>query len=365
MDTATPRTQSAFLSSLSSRRKGPIAPLRIDTPPHATNVALVSEPDTTSASALSSATSDPDPFLWPPPPSRSHSRNMKRLSLSIPSAQSSTASLFSPLSTEPSKRIAPAPPPDGPPATRRRPSVVSLPSATSSSFWHRKDEDADGDEPGSVPYLGGPIQILPGIWLGNEDNARDWRTLLANGIKSVLNVAKEVTCPIEGVPSQTLRSVTSHSDLALAGAALSHSGPVYYPAHLPSGRPGMHYLQLPWSHGQSDLVTEGFPSAMAFVDHALERGDGILIQYVRKSRVVEMSGSLMVLQLPVRSFTIRHAHDRPGDARRRPVLSLRASGGVGPQVDARCLRFREAEEQVGRTEHVVSTNHSIPGWGRG
>jgi tyrosine-protein phosphatase MSG5 len=128
-----------------------------------------------------------------------------------------------------------------------------------------------------VPYLNGPIQILPGIWLGNEDNARDWRGLLAKGIKSILNVAKEVTCPIEGVPTHALRSVTSHSDLA---DAVAHSGPTYFPAHLPSGRPGMHYLQLLWSHGQSNLVTEGFPSAMSFVDQALERGDGILIQYV-------------------------------------------------------------------------------------
>ncbi|OBZ79131.1 Tyrosine-protein phosphatase pmp1 [Grifola frondosa] len=39
----------------------------------------------------------------------------------------------------------------------------------------------------------------------------------------------------------------------------------------------MHYLKLHWSHGQSDLVHEGFPAAFAFVDKALERGDGVLI----------------------------------------------------------------------------------------
>lgn len=194
---------------------------------------------------------------------------MKKLSLTLPSAQSSTTSLQSPIVSEPSKRIA-----DGPLPHRRRPSVISLPNASTSTLLHRKDEDADGDDMGSVPYLDGPVQVLPGIWLGNEDNARDWRGLMARGIKSVLNVAKEVTCPIEGVSSHTLRSVTSHSDLKHSSL---HSGPTYYPPHVPSGRPGMHYLQLPWSHGQSDLVTEGFPSAMTFVDQALERGDGILI----------------------------------------------------------------------------------------
>ncbi|EGN96090.1 hypothetical protein SERLA73DRAFT_185626 [Serpula lacrymans var. lacrymans S7.3] len=39
----------------------------------------------------------------------------------------------------------------------------------------------------------------------------------------------------------------------------------------------MHYLKLMWSHGQSDLVNEGFPMAMAFVDAALERNEGVLI----------------------------------------------------------------------------------------
>ncbi|GJE86052.1 dual specificity phosphatase domain-containing protein [Phanerochaete sordida] len=194
---------------------------------------------------------------------------MKKLSLTLPSAQSSTASLQSPLVSEPSKRIA-----DGPLPHRRRPSVISLPNASTSTLLHRKDEDGDGDDMGSVPYLDGPVQILPGVWLGNEDNARDWRGLMSRGIRSILNVAKEVTCPIEGVPSHTLRSVTSHSDLKRPSP---HAGPTYYPTHVASGRPGMHYLQLPWSHGQADLVTEGFPSAMIFVDQALERGDGILI----------------------------------------------------------------------------------------
>lgn len=45
----------------------------------------------------------------------------------------------------------------------------------------------------------------------------------------------------------------------------------------------MHYLKLNWSHGQRDLVTNGFPTAMAFVDAALQRNQGVLIQYVLTS----------------------------------------------------------------------------------
>jgi tyrosine-protein phosphatase len=56
------------------------------------------------------------------------------------------------------------------------------------------------------------------------------------------------------------------------------SDSTYYPPHLPSGRPGMHYLKLEWSHGQQDLVNNGFQAAMSFVDDALSRSEGVLVQ---------------------------------------------------------------------------------------
>ena len=98
----------------------------------------------------------------------------------------------------------------------------------------RQDEDTP-----ALPYAAGPVQILPHIWLGSEDNARDWPALRDRGIAAVLNVAKEVSYP-----------------------------------------PPPHYLKLNWSHGQRDLVSDGFPTAMAFVDAALQRSHGVLIQCV-------------------------------------------------------------------------------------
>ena len=89
----------------------------------------------------------------------------------------------------------------------------------------------------------------------------------------MLNVAKEVTTSFESTNSQSAWASMSTPDLSAATADST-----YFPAHVPSGRPGMHYLKLPWSHGQSDLVSQGFPAAMGFVDQAMERGDGILIQ---------------------------------------------------------------------------------------
>jgi hypothetical protein len=45
------------------------------------------------------------------------------------------------------------------------------------------------------PYQHGPKEILPGLYLGSEQNAKDPAILQAFGISAVLCVAKEVTCP--------------------------------------------------------------------------------------------------------------------------------------------------------------------------
>lgn len=198
---------------------------------------------------------------------RKPKRNMKNLSLNLGastpnSPTSSVKSGLSSLSARP-------PPPPTPSTTRhRRPSVVSLPPPNTASLVNTK-ENVDQD---SIPYADGPVQIMPGIWLGSEDNARDFQGLAERKIKAILNVAKEVASPFDNVPAKPLRSVVSTPNLAQ-----KHSTDTYCPPHLASGRPGVHYLKLLWSHGQQDLVKGGFPEAMAFADAAAQRGDGILI----------------------------------------------------------------------------------------
>lgn len=198
---------------------------------------------------------------------------MKNLSINLPSAQSSSNSLPSPLSDP--HTVANADPHHDLYKTirPRRPSVLSLPNPALSTTLHRTDEDGSP----TVPYANGPIQILPGIWLGSQDNARDWSGLLERRIRAILNVAKEVTSPFDSSPAQPLRPCVSTPNLP---SNPIHSSSTYYPPHIPSSRPGMHYLKLPWSHGQEDLVHKGFPTAMAFVDAALERHEGVLIQCV-------------------------------------------------------------------------------------
>ncbi|KAI9062999.1 phosphatases II [Trametes sanguinea] len=268
MDAATPRPQ----STLPPRRKGPPAPLRIDTPIHNKGVALFASDSSSasaSASTLSSTTSDADSFILPSPSKPRSLRNMKKLSITLPSAHSSTNSLALPAPAE----ADPVPPTPslGP---KRRPSVISLPN-TSTNVLRRKGEDGDGSP--TVPYADGPAQILPGIWLGSEDNVRDWRGLMERGIKSVLNVAKEVQTDFDQSVAQSMRPFMSTPDLNATRTGVAGRDATYYPAHLPSGRPAMHYLKLHWSHGQDDLVQQGFPAAFQFVDRALERGDGVLV----------------------------------------------------------------------------------------
>lgn len=172
---------------------------------------------------------------------------MNKLSLTLPDAPDAS----------------PAPLPPRP----RRPSVISLPAPTPAALLARSEEH-DPD----VPYADGPLQIIPGIWLGSEDNARDWPQLRERGIKAVLNVAKEIASPFD--VSKPLRSFASAPNLKGAQPELTDT---FYPAHHASGRPAMHYLKLMWSHGQQDLVASGFPAAMAFTDAALDRGEGVLI----------------------------------------------------------------------------------------
>ncbi|KAF8271344.1 hypothetical protein EI94DRAFT_1698119 [Lactarius quietus] len=240
-----------MLPSSSARKKGPPSGLRIDTPAQNATITLGPGYSSASTSAVSPTTSESGSFQFPPPP-KSRSRNMKKLSLTL-STQSSSSSLAIPSSDLQLDHAAQD-------ARSRRTSIVSA-----SSMLLRKEEDGSP----TAPYSDGPVEILPKIWLGAEDNARDWRGLVTRGIGSVLNVAKEVVSPFDSLTAQVQRTNE------LPGGAVVNPT-TYYPAD-GLGRPGLHYLKLLWSHGQSDLVQCGFPEAMAFVDQSLARGEGVLI----------------------------------------------------------------------------------------
>ncbi|KAJ4486356.1 hypothetical protein J3R30DRAFT_3401935 [Lentinula aciculospora] len=242
------------------RKKGPPSAIKTDIPQRSRITVALGDP---------ASVSDSDYTSSPRPRSL---RNMKKLSLTLPSAQSSSLSL-GPQSEPQSANNTAQPELPGP--RPRRPSIISLPPTTSNptavSFLQRNREQ-EGDP--AVPYADGPIQIIPGIWLGSEDNARDWTGLIERGIKSIINVAKEVASPFALTnASQSLRSTVSTPNLNKSLVTTA----TYHPPQPATGRPSLHYLKLPWSHGQRDLVADGFPAAMKFTDEALQRGDGVLI----------------------------------------------------------------------------------------
>ncbi|GAA6035905.1 hypothetical protein JCM8097_005155 [Rhodosporidiobolus ruineniae] len=77
------------------------------------------------------------------------------------------------------------------------PSAVQL--IRGSSFERRgaggSDVEDDGVPVEEFPYALGPREILPGVFLGSEQNAKDAAVLRQWRIGFVLNVAKEVDCP--------------------------------------------------------------------------------------------------------------------------------------------------------------------------
>ncbi|KAG8716007.1 hypothetical protein FRC11_011263 [Ceratobasidium sp. 423] len=338
-------TSPATLSAAPSTAETPSSPAVVD------QVSIQSADAAPAPVALAAQPSEQVPL--PFPRKRTSGRNLKQLSLQLPSSAASHQSTFSiaqpptqdesdaasssnvtvqerpqsharrlPTLSVPQTPSRPTLPPSQFIRTRSS-SIVSVTSVASlqvpghiaatgapmpsstSAFATRAKEDDNG-----APYANGPIEILPGIWLGQEENARNWTDLTSRGIRWVLNVAKEVAPPyMDDAPTPVARPVdpreppktavddrlrirpsASTPNLAQPQSAfLSRRRPGPLPAQAeqpqpravpfvpPTGGPALLYIHLPWSHGQSDLVKSGFPTAMSFVDHARRKGQGVLI----------------------------------------------------------------------------------------
>ena len=292
-----PRLQPVAQKTLPKLRSLP-TPLRLEHPEHAPAVTLVL------GEHPSSALSDHSEAESTLPPKPRSLRNQKKLSLNLSAASSNASSTSLILPDSPASIAPPVNIPSSVVASRRRPSVVSLPTATS-TLAHRRD----GEGSSSVPYVDGPIQVLPGIWIGSEDNARDWKDLVQRGIKSILNVAKEVASPYTLATHASTKSTAPNAHLSTESVD-SNADSTFVPSH--GGRPAMHYLRLPWSHGQTDLVRGGFVDGMVFVDKSLERGDGVLIQWVLS--IIFLCSVLTLLQLSMWRFAFSDHGYRLGNA---------------------------------------------------
>jgi hypothetical protein len=93
----------------------------------------------------------------------------------------------------------------------------------------------------AVPYGDGPIELIPGVYLGAEESVYDWtRWSAASERVRILNVAQEIDDPWAG--EQVDRKGKGKVSVAR------------YPAEPVQGRPELEYCHLSWGHGEAGLA---------------------------------------------------------------------------------------------------------------
>lgn len=128
------------------------------------------------------------------------------------------------------------------------------------------EEHVQGDA--SQPYADGPVQVVPGVWIGAEESVFQYDIWAGPSSRArVVNVAKEVPNPFDGERTQDGLDID--------------------------------YLHLKWGHGQGDLANvpsegqlgakqsvgevredAGFWDAIQWMEAGRERAEPVLIQSV-------------------------------------------------------------------------------------
>jgi len=156
----------------------------------------------------------------------------------------------------------------------------------------------------SMPYKRGPVEILPGLFLGSERNAKDKESLVQLNITAILNVGEEcrnlyntelsetpssskstmspIYNPLNIVSSE--ESLDRHFSHHTTISSIPHSAATSSGSH--SSLPyAMRYKHLPWSHNQDDIRTH-LDEALVFIDETLknnntqsgdDRPEGVLV----------------------------------------------------------------------------------------
>ena len=122
--------------------------------------------------------------------------------------------------------------PESSPSTSATASTSSTPSTSPPALSY--------DRP-AVPYEDGPVQILPGIYLGAEESALDLSWVQGNVVR-IMNVAQEIEDPF---------GCRSDDKVKLAEYYSSHGLKI-------------EYCHLRWSHGEGGLA--GLPTGASLVD---------------------------------------------------------------------------------------------------
>ena len=151
------------------------------------------------------------------------------------------------------------------------------PLASRSLFPLPRSNHLDPEGHARLPYVDGPEQVVSGVWIGNEESVMQfgkWVGGKARGM--VVNVAKELDDPFD------TRSRDEHGKKTAPGIKVYEAT---------ADRPGLTYLKLDWTHGETDLASRsnaaeseekaghwGFERATRAMEEARTTGTPILIQ---------------------------------------------------------------------------------------
>lgn len=144
----------------------------------------------------------------------------------------------------------------------------------------------------SEPYADGPVEIVPGVYLGAEDTMYDWSSWAKSKRVRILNVAQEIDDPFE-----------AQGTVPISKSSKGNVHRAIYPANEVEGRPEVDYCHLAWSHGESGLAevdsemvladvirgsfteesvgdrgTWRFWEAIRYMEQGRQRGEAVLIQ---------------------------------------------------------------------------------------
>ncbi|OXB37584.1 hypothetical protein J007_02636 [Cryptococcus neoformans] len=207
------------------------------------------------------------------------------------------------------------------------------------------------------PYQDGPIEVLPGVWLGAEESVSRWdiwaRNTTGNTVR-VVNVAQEVEDPFDAGP----RRVSGWSRPSGLPEEISKRKMKLktYPAAVGDGtRPHVEYCHAKWSHGELGLadLPEGASLRDVLYPRAPENSDGLwrfweAIRWMEEGR----QGGIPILihcQCGVsRSATLAVAY----------IMALAAAGAM-PQYLGHIRVMQDAYDFVKGKSCWIGPNHSL------
>jgi hypothetical protein len=207
-----------------------------------------------------------------------------------------------------------------------------------------------------VPYAAGPIRVMDGLYLGSERSARDVDALMRENIGYIINVGQECgnyyECGWEGLQQEAdVKPSASGSDDGLDSSSpvynelnvlqrelaqaerlkllssSSTANPVLDRARHRLGHqksrsdvgamvknfervsvtppPPPHYLKLPWTHQQDNILTD-LPRALEFIDEAHREGRAVLVHC--KQGVSRSASLVLAVVMKRRVWTFDRAY---------------------------------------------------------